>query len=513
MHRLHPALLLALTLPVPALAGGDFNGDGFDDAAIAAPFDPVLGAPTGSLSVIYGATSGLEGGVSGPPQQHFTAFHFGLVPSLADRFGDALAIGDFDGDGFADLAIGMPGRNVDGFPDAGAVGVAYGAVFGLDLGRQQVFTQATKGIKDDPEPVSQVAGQGDEFGCTLVAGDFNGDGRDDLAIGACGEDVGTQQNAGAVHILRGGKKGLGAKKNQLFTGATLSGVDTRLLGSALAPGDFNADGYADLAMGAWLTPTSGLAVGAVDVLLGSKKGLAANTLLELEPIGLLGAPAGQLFFGSALAAGDFDGNGADDLAIGAPGTDVSAVASAGATHVVYGMPGTGLDVATVETWDEVSLPTGDFDAFDQLGYALSAGDFDTDGRDDLAIGIPFADVSGFQSAGEMLVVRGSAIGLTATGFELWSQAAQDVSGAEEEDDAFGQALASGDYDGDGAEDVLVGSPGETVGVLEDAGAVIALYGDEGGSGLTADGNEALVRGDNVDAVATAGERFGFSIGN
>jgi len=495
------AVAFALALAPPARAGGDFNGDGFDDAAIAAPFDPVLGAPTGSVSVLYGSGAGF-GALSAPPSQLLTAFHFGLVPRQRDDFGAALAIGDFDGDGFGDLAIGIPGRELASFPDAGAVGVVHGTPFGLDLDRVQLWTQASRGVKDEPEPAADVAGRGDELGCGLAAGDFDGDGRDDLAIGACGEDVGAVENAGAVHVLRGTKKGLKAKKNQLWTREALlgSGAESGLLGDALAAGDFDGDGFDDLAMGGWLTRTEGFATGAVDVLRGSKKGLAAAGHLPLDPVTLLGVDPDSFFFGNALAAGDFDGDGADDLAIGAPGTDVAAVSSAGAAHVVYGATGGGLDVATVESWDEVAVPTGAFGSFDQLGSSLAAGDFDSDGRDDLAIGIPFADVAGLGSAGEALVLRGGPGGLTALAFEAWSQDAMDVGGAVEASDFFGYALAAGDYDGDGAVDVLVGCPGEAVGTVGGAGAVIALYGDEGGSGLTATGNDVLSRGGTVDST-------------
>jgi hypothetical protein len=500
------AMCLALALPAPAFAGGDFNGDGFDDAAIAAPLDPVLGAPTGSVSVVYGNGYGLDT-IGSPPEQFLTAFHFGLVPNLADGFGSALALGDFDGDGFGDLAVGIPEREVEGFADAGAVGVVYGGVFGLDPDRTQLFTQATKGIKDDPEG-------GDEFGCGVAAGDFNGDGRDDLAIGACSEGVGALEHAGAVHVLRGSKKGLRAGKNQLWTREALLGAGTpsTLFGSTFAVGDFSGDGFEDIAIGGWLTETDGVSTGAVDVLLGSKKGLAAAGHTELEPTTLLGVEPDSLFFGRALAAGDFDANGADDLAIGAPGTDVGGLASAGATHVVYGVPGTGLDLGSLESWDEVVVPTGGFDAYDDLGAALAAGDFDSDGRDDLAIAVPFATVAGVDSAGELIVLRGANPGLITSGVEIWSQDTADVVGATEADQC-GRGLASGDYDGDGAQDLLVGCPGESVGELEYAGTVVALYGEEGGSGLTADGNEALTRGEAVEGVASAEARFGGVIGN
>jgi hypothetical protein len=506
------ALALVLASPVPALAGGDFNGDGFDDAAIGAPLDPVVVASTGSVSVVYGTMAGFPPSAT-DGQQVFTAFHFGLVPNYGDDFGAALAIGDFDGDGLADLAIGMPSREVAGSEDAGAVGVVYGAAFGLDPDRWQLFTQATKGVKDDPEPVT--GNFGDEFGSALAAGDFDGDGRDDLAIGARGEAVGAEANAGAVHVLRGSKKGLRAKTNQIFTREALlgPGAPSSFFGASFATGDFDGDGRDDLAIGAVQTDIEGQSTGAADVLYGSKKGLTAARHLALDPISLLGAVPGTYFFGDALAAGDFDANGADDLAIGASGTTIGGAQSAGATHVLYGAVGTGLDVGSVETWDELALATGDFGAFDQFGGGLTAGDFDTDGRDDLAIGVLGADVAALTSAGEVIVLRGGASGLTDLAYQIWSQATVGVIGMEEAGDACGGTLASGDFDGDGAQDVLVGCPGEAIGTLEDAGAVLALYGDEGGSGLTADGSEVLARSEAVAGVPADGARLGVAIGD
>jgi hypothetical protein len=248
----------------------------------------------------------------------------------------------------------------------------------------------------------------------------------------------------------------------------------------------------------------------VDVLRGSKKGLVTSGVLELAPLALVGGEPDSLYFGYDLAAGDFDGDGADDLAIGAPGTPVSDQKSAGATHVVYGTVGGGLDTASIETWDEVALATGYFEAYDQLGSALAAADFDSDGRDDLAIGVPFAAVAGLANAGEVLVLRGVPAGLT--GPQIWSQATPNVGGAGEAGDQFGRALATGDYDGDGAQDLLVGSPGETVGAVESAGAAIVLYGEEGGTGLTDEGDEVLARGDAVDAVPMPSADFGFALG-
>src|SRR5262245_10604045 len=103
--------ILAASLAAPARGGGDFNGDGVEDVAIATPNDRVIGVPVGSVTVMYSTQYGIS--IFFSAQQLLTAFHFGLTPNLDDRFGESLAIGDFDGDGFDDLAIGIPNREVD----------------------------------------------------------------------------------------------------------------------------------------------------------------------------------------------------------------------------------------------------------------------------------------------------------------------------------------------------------------------------------------------------------------
>ena len=113
-----------------------------------------------------------------------------------DQFGSAVATGDFNNDGYADLAIGVPQEDIRSFVDAGAVQVIYGAEGGLSTDSNQRWSQDTFGIVGDPE-------DGDLFGSSIVAGDYNGDGYDDLAVGSPGEDVGPQMNAGAVNVIYG----------------------------------------------------------------------------------------------------------------------------------------------------------------------------------------------------------------------------------------------------------------------------------------------------------------------
>lgn len=195
-----------VALSAPA-ASGDFNGDGTADLAVGVPDEDVTALETkfaaGAVSVLYGTPFG---GLS-PVGNTFWAQDSiagsdpdGVFESF-DRFGSEVAAGDFNGDRFADLAVGVPSEDIRTEGDAGAVNIFYGSFYGLLHAGTQFWHQNTPGV-------SGVAERLDNFGSALTAGDFNGDGRADLAVGVEKEDLGTVADAGAVNVFYGTVAGL-----------------------------------------------------------------------------------------------------------------------------------------------------------------------------------------------------------------------------------------------------------------------------------------------------------------
>jgi len=440
----------------------DFNDDGFADLAVGAPGEDI-GAVTdaGALNVLYGSASGLE-----PSSDVFFQGSGGVGGSLeaGDRFGSAVAEGDFDGDGILDLAVGAPGETVGAAVAAGAVNVLMGSSGGLTGG--PLFTQSN-------------AEAGDQFGAALAAGDFDDDGIFDLAVGAPGEDIGATGNAGAVTVLFGSPAGLTSAGSQtLFQGGGAGGTAETgdAFGSALASGILGGDGIADLVVGAPGEDVGAIPnAGAVNLLAGSPGGLT------LGAVATQGNPEPFDLFGLAVATGDFDDTGGDDVAAGAPGETVNGRQAAGAVSVFNGPP-SGLANERLLFQGTAGIP-GTPERFDEFGAAVAPTDSNGIGQWDLAVGAPGEDLGADVDAGAVNLLAGSAAG--PSGGSLVTQ------GNPEDGDQFGAAIAGGfflhDFDNNGFFDLAVGAPGETVGAAAFAGAVSVFTASGGPGGTVAPG--------------------------
>jgi hypothetical protein len=458
-----------------AVATCDFDGDGFEDLAIGSPFADYFGGLLEDIGAVHVAYGG-ENGLSLAGHQTLTQpFSGDYPPEEFDQFGEALAAGDFDDDGFCDLAVGIPFDGVGVTNLGGAVNVFPGTSSGLS-GTPQVWSQASPGIAGTPEV-------GDDFGATLAAGNFDGDEFDDLAIAAPGEDSG----GGMVWVLYGTGEGLEAVFSELIyqgdpqgTPGTLQAGDG--FGRALAAGRVNGGARDELLIGA---PGEGSGAlndaGWVLLLWGQASGFD-----DREHYSFSQANVGQAVeqgdqFGYALAIGDFDGNGFGDLAIGSPTEDVgppgSQVSDAGSVIVVPtigGVPSFGDAYPISQGTGPVSDEPENSDRF---GEALASGNFDADSRDDLAVGVLFEDFegAGLTQNGAVHALYGSAAGLVNDREQFHGQAGWGV-GTTENLDSFGEALVAGRFDATGADSLVVGVPREDVDGAGDAGVVGVIRG-------------------------------------
>lgn len=473
------------------VASGDFNGDGAADLATGAPGDDGLFGfqipDCGAVVVRYGIR---EAGLAPGLATTFLNQIVGGSPDPAeegDAFGSALAACDFNGDGFDDLAVGVPMEDsVSEAVDSGAVDVYFGSRNGLRATAKLHLDQSTRGIPGDPE-------SRDLFGFSLACGDLDRDSLDDLAIGIAGESIGSAGfAAGSLLVVYGGPDGLDLLRvtslNQESAGVEGAGEVFDRFASSLAVGDFDDDNFADLAVGVVgednpYDDTWGR--GAVQVFFGSIHGIDASRDLLFTEDDFGGDAEEGDRLGWALAAGDFDGDAFDDLAIGAPfkSGGIGAVVHGGHVIVLPGAVG-GFEIAGAQFWSEDDFPgTAIVESGDFFGFALAAGDFDADGRDDLAIGAPGQDDEShlFDDDGEVIVIMGSNGGLSPSRHLAIREGQGGFPGRDRYYyRAVGRALASGDFDGDGVDDLAIGVPLEDyyggMNWRTDVGAELVTYG-------------------------------------
>jgi FG-GAP repeat len=390
-------------------------------------------------------------------------------------FGFSVApAGDLNGDGIPDVVVGAPSFN--GIQDfAGRAYVFYGPFDGNDRSAA------------DADAVISAVNFGDNLGFSVAsAGDTNGDGIDDLLIGARGNDANGIQ-AGRVYLFRGPVRG------ELLVGdahATFSGDAFDELGRSVAGGDLNGDGIADIALGG---PAS-LPGGQVLVFNGPIR-RGAHTSGDADAR-ITGERFNELLGTSLSAAGDLNNDGIDDLVVGGPRPNLNG-GDDGRAYVFYG-PVKGTMTARAADARLVGEHIND-----EFGSAVStAGDTDGDGADDLFVG---ASRFSFGRPGKAYLFKGPIAGLVRA-----TDADASLSGVANSD-IYGNAVAAvGDVNGDGSGDFLVGSEFNNS-LAGSAGQAFLYLGPLAGT-IPADSAHAVFTGSARDflggSVAAAGDLDG-----
>jgi hypothetical protein len=287
---------------------GDLDGDGIGDLAVGAPHDSDVGA-------VWILFLHRDGTVKREQRISEMAGGFGGMLDDDDYFGTALAsLGDLDGDGIGDLAVDAPGDD-DGGTQQGAVWILFLDTDGTVKSEQKISETAGGfgGVLDD----------GDNFGSSLASlGDLDGDGIGELAVGAWADDDGGAQ-AGAVWILFLDPGGTVRSEQKISAtaggfGGTLGSFDL-FGGSVSALGDLDDDGIEDLAAGAFWEDDGGDSQGAVWILFLHADGTVKREQKISETSGEFGGTldVGDAFGSSLASLGDLDGDGSEDLAVGA----------------------------------------------------------------------------------------------------------------------------------------------------------------------------------------------------
>ena len=436
-----------------ASSAGDFNGDGFDDIIIGAIGADPNGESSGESYVVFGSAEWLSGSIELSALDGTNGFQINGIDEYDHSGWSVSSAGDFNDDGFDDIIIGAP----DAESQTGESYLIYGSAEWLsgsiDLrpvynsldGYSVHWFDGQNGIK-----ISGIDDNDWSGSSVSSAGDFNGDGIDDIIIGASSADP-NGSNSGESYIVYGFANGSSANFNltQLkygYSGFKINGINEgdgsgRSVSSA---GDFNGDGIDDIIIGASLADPNGFRSGESYIVLGSASWISASLDLSWIAFQINGNDENDWSGRSVSSAGDFNGDGFDDIIIGATGADPNGSKS-GASYVVFGSsdwhPQGTIDLSSLDGTNGFQI--NGINEQDESGSSVSsAGDFNGDGIDDIIIGASLADPNGSNS-GASYVIFGERINSSPTGTIV-------ITGTAAEDQVLKAVSTLADVDGLGA---------------------------------------------------------------
>ena len=413
-------------------AAGDVDGDGFGDVLAGTWAYDMPAENAGGAWAFAGGAEGLSD----------TPGWARLGDQVASQLGTSVCIaGDVNGDGFSDVAVGAP----------------YYDNTENDEGTVWGYLGSGTGPSSQPNWIGLGENTNDWFGMEIAAaGDVNGDGYGDLLVGAPEADHGGNSYAGKVYLYLGSEVGLWSD----FAWTQGGDADYMALGISIdGAGDVNGDGYADVIIGSHGHMVEGGMTGQAFLYLGSSSGLAGTPAWSIEGI------PGSFYSEAVAGAGDVNGDGYSDVIIGSTDSEIPG-GGIGQAFVYLGGP-SGLPYAPA--WAENLGQVGD-----EFGWSVDgAGDMNGDGYDEVIVGAPGYDPAGYPAdAGAVAIYLGSAAGpATSPSWFTWSDQAESGMGIE--------VCGAGDLNGDGYSDVAFSAPGWDTGLMN-AGCVHAKFGSAAG---------------------------------
>jgi hypothetical protein len=464
-----------------ATLAADVNGDGRDDIVAGIPFEEISGSSdAGMVDVFYGSRA--ERLTDEPsfvsPAQSWVG---GAGLRANTYFGSSVASGDFDGDGFDEVAIGAP---ADGSIDAPGPD-ASGEVHVIGASRDGVEENDVL-LREGMDGIADVAEPYDEFGRSLQVGDFDGDGFDDLAISVAGVNE-AEGTSGALHVIFGSVHGLRPSSDQYLTPDSLNlstGGELEQFEPFMAAGRFGKGGASDLVLG-----LPSLGSGSAVVLQGSSKGLRERSVVVLseKDKGLPGpsyVSTSQHGFGRYLAVGNVNGRGKDDLLVGVPRKRLNTFDFVGAVYAFYGSSrGQVLDAGRSDYVAETNKrlkgrPDSAIAGTRRFGSSLATGDIDGDRDADVLVGAP-------GSGGAVFLLKGRSKGLLPLrGSRVIRAGTAPIDGIHQ--GGFGLSVTTADLNGRSSDEILIGErqnpsdPGDPD-VCINGGALHVLYPNKHGN--------------------------------